>query len=236
MRALQQVEQRQPRERRQLGVRVVRRCRRRATARACAAWPLAYSSAAFSSTAQRPGLACGDLDRGRLRGRPVEQARAGDRDVARRLAARAGRRRATSGARPPGPRPRAPRPGARRRTGASRSWPRPASWRAAWRTAPWSRAAGLGSGSGSRRKADYRPAQPRGDKPTRRGRRPAARRSAGAAARRLPDTRRSAGAIRPAPGSRRRSPSSAACRSPRRRSRGGGSGSRGSTRAPRRRS
>jgi hypothetical protein len=37
------------------------------------AWPLAYISAAFSSTEHRPGFACGDLD-GRLRGRrPVER-------------------------------------------------------------------------------------------------------------------------------------------------------------------
>ena len=53
---LQQVEQRQPGERRELGVLVVRDAVLEQRA-GLLGWPLAYISAAFSSTAHRPGLA-----------------------------------------------------------------------------------------------------------------------------------------------------------------------------------
>ena len=76
--ALQQVEQREPGERRLLACRGRSRRPARAASRAGGAWPLAYSSAAFSSTAHSPGLACATSIAGVLR-RPFDQARAGDR-------------------------------------------------------------------------------------------------------------------------------------------------------------
>ncbi len=53
-----QVEQREPRERRELGVVVGPARPAPSSARAFWSWPFAKSSAAFSSTAQKPGLAC----------------------------------------------------------------------------------------------------------------------------------------------------------------------------------